>query len=214
MHPEMVPLSFVNEVQFMNITNNNKNILRLLANGPVIPAPRSIDDFKHALQHHPSPTVILLFGDINMLPNLLQQAKQYNKRVLVHFDLLGGIGKDRAAVTFLSRLGVTGAITTKPALVKYAREEGMLVIQRLFLMDSESMKTGIHLLKNYKPDALEVLPACIPSSVVSSLKQETGLPILGGGLLYTKEDVLQALKNGVCAVSTSRRELWDIKGEE
>ena len=50
----------------MNITNNNKNILRLLANGPVIPAPRSIDDFKHALQHHPSPTVILLFGDIKL----------------------------------------------------------------------------------------------------------------------------------------------------
>ena len=82
----------------MNITNNNKNILRLLANGPVIPAPRSIDDFKYALQHHPSPTVILLFGDINVLPSLLQQAKQHNKRILVRFDLLGGIGNDRAAV--------------------------------------------------------------------------------------------------------------------
>lgn len=191
--------------------SNNKNILRLLASGPVIPAPRSVEDFKYALQHHPSPTIILLFGDINVLPGLLQQAKQYNKRILVHFDLLGGIGKDRAAVTFLSRLGVTGAITTKPALVKYAREEGMIVIQRLFLMDSESIKTGIHLLNNYKPDALEVLPACIPASVVARLKQETGLPVLGGGLLYSEEDVLHALKNGVSAVSTSRRDLWNIQ---
>jgi glycerol uptake operon antiterminator len=85
----------------------------------------------------------------------------------------------------------------------------MLVIQRLFLMDSEAVRSGLHLLSAFKPDAIEVLPATIPASVVCEIARVTELPIFGGGLVFTVEDVIQALKNGICAVSTSKRELWN-----
>ncbi|MBP2664840.1 MAG: glycerol-3-phosphate responsive antiterminator, GlpP, partial [Firmicutes bacterium] len=96
----------------------------------------------------------------------------------------------------------------KTQLGKLARESGMLVIHRLFLMDSEAIKTGVNLLKGYKPDALELLPASVPATVVAELARMTGLPVLGGGLMHTKEDIEQAINNGLSAVSASKRELW------
>ncbi|MDR3563624.1 MAG: glycerol-3-phosphate responsive antiterminator [Negativicutes bacterium] len=184
------------------------NVLKALVTNPVIPAPRTIDDFRFALSHSSSPSIILLFGDISTLPEMLALANQYQKRLLIHLDLLEGVGKDKAGVKFLAQAGVTAMITTKSHLAKVAREEGMVVIQRVFLMDSEALRHGINTLKNFRPDALEVLPASIPASTVQQLIRETGLPILAGGLLQTKEDVKSALKNGIFAVSTSSRELW------
>lgn len=190
---------------------NHQYLLSLLCGGPVIPAVRTYEDFKHVLLHISSPSVILLFGDINTLPGLLEQAQQHGKRLLLHLDLLDGVGKDKSGIKMLARLGVNSLITTKSHLAKSAREEGMLVIQRLFLMDSEALKHGIHLLQGFTPDVVEVLPATVPASAVRQLSEATGVPILGGGLVFEEEDVRQALVNGICAVSTSRRKLWTMQ---
>lgn len=184
------------------------SIFKLLCNGYVIPAPRNYEDFKYALEHSVSPSVILLFGDINILPELLALANERKKRILVHLDLLGGVGKDKAGILFLARMGVAAVITTKPQLGKMAREAGMLVIHRLFLVDSEAIKTGTNLLKGYKPDALEILPASVPASVVAELAELTGLPVYGGGLMHSREDIEKAIDSGLSAVSASKRELW------
>lgn len=180
----------------------------LFKDGVIVPSVRNVDDFKKALDTK-STTIIVLFGDIIVLPAILQAAKKANKRVLVHLDLLGGIGKDRAGISYLARIGVNAAITTKPQLVKFAREEGMVVIQRLFVMDSEAMRSGLHLLKSCCPDAVEILPASVPRKVIETIQKETDLPILGGGLMQTREDIELALKNGMKAVSTGNKDLWD-----
>ena len=36
------------------------------------------------------------------------------------------------------------------------------------------------------------------------------IPIIAGGLVESKEDVMEVLKNGGIAVSTSKESLWDI----
>lgn len=181
-----------------------------LCDGYVIPATRNYEDFKYALEHSTSPSIILLFGDINILPELLAKAREHKKRILVHLDLLSGLGKDKAGIVFLARMGIAAVITTKPQLGKIAREAGMLVIHRLFLMDSDAIKTGVNLLKGYKPDAIELLPASVPASVVAELSSMTGLPVLGGGLMHTREDIEHAIRNGLSAVSASKRELWQV----
>ena len=191
---------------------HSRNVSGLLCRTPVIPAPRTLEDFQFALQQTESLCIILLFGDINTLPDLLAQAKKANKCLIVHMDLLEGIGKDKAGIKFLMHLGVNAIITTKPHLVKSVRgEEGMIVIQRLFLVDSEALRTGISAINSCKPDAVEVLPASIPASSVRYLQAQTGLPILAGGLLHTREDVLTALRHGLSAISASKRELWNCR---
>jgi len=185
------------------------DILKILTNGPVIPAARSMSVFKDALTHTIVPSVVLLFGDINSLPVLISLAKEHKKQIILHLDLFDGIGKDKAGIKYLARMGITNIITTKTHLCKYARDEGMIVVQRLFLMDSASLHTGLNLVRNFKPDAIEILPGSVPASVVQELIGETGLPILAGGLIRTQEDVDHAIKQGISAVSTSRQELWD-----
>lgn len=184
------------------------DVLKVLTNGPVIPAVRSMEVFKVALTQTVAPSVILLFGDINSLPVLITHAKEHKKRIMLHLDLFDGIGKDKAGIRFLARLGINSIITTKSHLSKYARDEGMIVIQRLFLMDSDSLRTGLGLVRSFKPDAIEILPGFIPANVVKEIINETGLPILSGGLIRTQEDVKHAIDSGVSAVSTSRQDLW------
>jgi glycerol uptake operon antiterminator len=185
------------------------DVLKFLANGPVIPAARSMEDFKIALTHTISPSVVLLFGDINTLPTLISQANEHKKCIVLHLDLFDGVGKDKAGIKFLARLGIHAIITTKSHLCRFARDEGLVVVQRLFLMDSDSLRTGLNLVRNFKPDAIEILPGSVPASIVQELVRETGLPILAGGLIRTKEDVAHAIKGGISAVSTSRRDLWE-----
>ncbi|MBP2628974.1 MAG: glycerol-3-phosphate responsive antiterminator, GlpP [Firmicutes bacterium] len=185
------------------------DILKMLTNGPIIPAARSMEVFKAALTHTIVPSVVLLFGDINSLPGLISLAKEHKKRIILHLDLFDGIGKDKAGIKFLARAGITAIITTKTHLSKFARDEGMIVIQRMFLMDSDSLRTGLSLVRNFKPDAIEILPGAVPASVVEEIIRETGLPILAGGLIRTQEDVDQAIERGISAVTTSRQKLWD-----
>ena len=185
------------------------DILKILTNGPIIPAARTMDVYKAALTHTIVPSVVLLFGDINSLPVLINLAKENKKRIILHLDLFDGIGKDKAGIRFLARMGIGAIITTKSHLCKLARDEGMIVIQRLFLMDSDSLRTGLGLVRNFKPDAIEILPGSVPASVVQELIRETGLPIFAGGLIRTQEDVQHAMERGISVVTTSRQELWD-----
>lgn len=184
------------------------SILTQIPKGSVIPAPRNLESFLKALKNRNSPVVILLFGDINVLPELLEKAEKYQKKLLVHFDLLHGIGKDREGLAFLKKMGVQCIITTKPSITKSALDEGFEVIQRLFVVDSESIKTGIQFLKKQKPSALEVLPASIPQHAIEKLKAEVKVPIFGGGLVCSRENVNLAIENGLHGVSTSDEKLW------
>ena len=50
----------------------------------------------------------------------------------------------------------------------------------------------------------------IAARVREAQSAATDVPILVGGLVRSQNDVTQAVANGACAVSTSRRDLWDM----
>ncbi|WP_088227131.1 glycerol-3-phosphate responsive antiterminator [Desulfosporosinus sp. FKB] len=171
---------------------------------------RRVEDLSEAMLHPNIGAVFLLGANINLLPSIVKKVHGDNKVLMVHLDMLEGAGKDKAGIHLLARMGLRGLVTTKPNLVKYALDEGMVVIQRLFVLDSESVKTGIKMAAAVKPNAVEILPATIPRFVIQEMKDSLGIPVLGGGLLRTEEDVRTALAKGIDAVSTSLRHLWDI----
>ncbi|ABO51351.1 glycerol-3-phosphate responsive antiterminator [Desulforamulus reducens MI-1] len=171
---------------------------------------RRLEDLEEAIKHPKVKTIFLLGGDINVLPAVSNKINKEGKNLLVHIDLIEGIGKDWAGVRLLKRMGAAGIVTTKSNLVKSAHEEGISVIQRIFLVDSTSLKTGIRIAKNVQPSAVEILPATVPAYVVNEIKQALGIPILGGGLLKTAEDVKEAFAMGIDFISTSRRALWNL----
>lgn len=173
-------------------------------------AVRRTEDLEAAIQHPNISTIFLLGGDINYLPAIVKKVRQSHKVLLVHIDLIEGIGKDRAGIHLLKRLRIPGIVTTKSNLVRIAVEEGLWVIQRLFIVDSESVKTAIRIVGNVKPSAVEILPATVPEYVITEMKKALGMPVLAGGLLKTEADVKEALDKGIDGISSSLRNLWAI----
>ena len=52
------------------------------------------------------------------------------------------------------------------------------------------------------------MPGLMPN-VIKKLSQKTHIPIITGGLIKEKEDVINAIKAGALSVSTTETSLWE-----
>ena len=60
-----------------------------------------------------------------------------------------------------------------------------------------------------RPDFIEVLPGVMPK-VLRKIAKVSRIPMIAGGLVTDREDVIQALSAGAVAVSTTNREVWTL----
>lgn len=171
---------------------------------------RRDDDLAEALKNECVKTFFFLNASIATLPSLIRKVKVAGRFSLVHLDLMVGVGRDQAGVNHLARLGVNGVISTRPELVRLGQKEKLVTVQRIFMLDSEALKTSIRTALSVKPDAVEILPATVPAYVIANLQETLRVPVLAGGLLRTEEDVREVLKKGVDMISTSRKNLWSV----
>lgn len=172
----------------------------------IIAAVRSEEEFLTALD---SPLLSIFWLTPNLLTaaDYVSRAHQAGKKMFVHMDLAEGIGKDRAGMSFLKKIGVDGIITTRSNIVKMAREQGLFAVQRFFVVDSQSLDTAIETVKSSKADMLEVLPGVVPK-VITTLKEKLSIPIIAGGLIETKEELQMVFRSGVFAISTGHIDFW------
>jgi glycerol uptake operon antiterminator len=179
-----------------------------LTSHPLIAAIRNDFDFKYALNSKIN-VFFMLSGDILNLDQIMKDARANNKIIFLHIDLIKGVGKDREGIIYLARKKLcNGILTTKYNLIKIAKEEGLIAIQRLFLLDSASLKTGEHLLNNIQPDAVEILPGVAAPYFIENISKKSLCPVIAGGLISRKEEVERLFQKGVLAISTSKKELW------
>jgi len=176
---------------------------------PVIASIRNNTDFTYALNSKTA-ALFILHGDIFNLPQIMKEGKNRNKLVFLHMDLIKGIGRDREGIIYLARKELCdGIVTTKSNLINIAKKEGLIAIQRLFLLDSAALKTGEKLLKNNQPDVVEILPGIAAPYFIEHLYNKKLLcPVIAGGLISDKSEIEKLLQRGVLAVSTSKKELW------
>ncbi|MGE5577944.1 MAG: glycerol-3-phosphate responsive antiterminator [Syntrophothermus sp.] len=184
---------------------------------PVIGGIKQPEDLPVALEDGLE-VLFFLTGTIFDLREMVAETRNRKKLAFVHIDLLEGIGKDRVGVRFLAEeIGVKGILTTRTQLVRAAKEQGLIAIQRLFMLDSEALKTGIHVTSNARPDAVEILPALILPNIIGRLPLAQMPPVIGGGLVETPEElkaILGARGPGgerILAVSTSSKDLWKLR---
>ncbi|NLK34186.1 MAG: glycerol-3-phosphate responsive antiterminator, partial [Gracilibacteraceae bacterium] len=90
---------------------------------------------------------------------------------------------------------------------KIAKNNGIFTIQRLFALDSLSLSSGLESLQATKPEAIEILPGIMPK-VIKEIHGQIRIPVIAGGLIRDKEDVIECLNAGAIGVSTSKKELW------
>lgn len=148
-----------------------------------------------------------LGADIITVSDDIKAAKQNGKFVFIHIDLADGIGKDKTGIEWLKKLGADGVISTRTQLIRAAHDNGLLAVQRFFMLDSKGMHSVAETIENTRPDLIEIMPGVIPKALKLFSRQE--IPVIAGGLIETKQEVTAALSAGAVAVSTGRKELWN-----
>ena len=81
-----------------------------------------------------------------------------------------------------------------------------MTVQRFFALDSKGMESIEDMLRNTNPHLMEIMPGVIGKAIARFSKGR--VPVIAGGLVQTKQEVTDALKNGATAVSTGQAELW------
>lgn len=155
------------------------------------------------------PAVFFLRAPAFHLGPLVWAVQARGKMAFVHIDLIAGLGKDRAGVTFLAReIGVNGIITSHGALIAAAKAERVIAVQRLLLHDDLALPSALSALDHARPDIVEVLPGVIFPLVVDQIRARSPIPIIVGGFVTESSQRDAALHRGALAISTSTAQLW------
>lgn len=186
-----------------------KEILKQFESYPVIAAIKDEAGLKKCLESEIQ-IVFVLYGDICNIGGIVDRLKKEGKTVILHLDLIGGLGPKEVVVEYIQKATrADGIISTKPALIKRAKELNIFSIMRFFMLDSKVYCNIKKQIENVKPDMIEVIPGLMPKviSILCELMEEK-VPVIAGGMITDKEDVMSALKAGAIAISTTRENVW------
>lgn len=185
----------------------NKEFVDAIENSPIIAAVSDMDHLEKCLSSE-SKVIFILFGDICNIADIVDQVKSAGKIAMVHIDLIIGLSSKEISVDFIKKYTkADGIISTKYSLIKRAKELGLYTILRFFVIDSLALNNIVKQLSLVKPDFVEVLPGLMPK-VIKKISEMTPVPIIAGGLIAEKEDVLSILSSGAISISTTNPDVW------
>ncbi|MCI8389425.1 MAG: glycerol-3-phosphate responsive antiterminator [Roseburia sp.] len=184
-----------------------KEFREALEDSPIIAAIKDDDGLQKCLNSE-SRVVFILYGDICSIAGIVKTVKSFDKIAMVHIDLINGLSSKEIAVDFLKQYtSADGIITTRPNLIRRARELNLYTILRFFVIDSMAYENIERQTKTARPDFIEVLPALMPK-IVSKICAISQTPVIAGGLVSDKEDVMALLQAGVTSVSSTNEKTW------
>ncbi len=187
----------------------NETIIKKVELNPIIAAVQNEGDLEIAIKSQVS-TIFLLCADIFNAKSLVDKIKNAGKNALIHIDFLEGIGKDAKAIDYIIQvIQPNGIISTKSSHIKIAREKGMFTIQRFFLIDSKSYEMTTKSVKSIQPDMIEIMPGVMPG-IIHRITRQLSIPVIAGGLISSKQDIMEVLRAGAIGASTGKKELWEL----
>ena len=187
----------------------NNSLKSLVEECPVIAAIKDEAGLEQCLETDIG-IVFVLFGDICNISDIVSTLKEHGKTAMVHIDLITGLANKEIAVDYISKMtNADGIISTKPVLIRRAKELGLYTIQRYFVLDSMAIDNILKQTDAHTTDLIEILPGVMPK-IIARISRMISIPIIAGGLISDKEDVISALDAGAVAVSTTRQDVWEL----
>jgi len=184
------------------------NIKELLEENPIIAAVKNEEQLELAVNSS-AQIIFVLYGDVMNIKQISENIASSNKMGIIHIDLVEGFTNKEVVIRYIKEeTRFDGVISTKPQVIKLAKKYDLVGIQRVFIFDTLSLNT----VKNHmisECDAIEVLPGIIPK-VLRIISKYSNKPVVAGGLIETKEEVMQALSSGATCISTTKKEIWDM----
>lgn len=184
-----------------------EEMLEIIAEFPIIAAVKDEKELKESLMTD-CKVIFILFGNICNISDIVEKIKNKDKLAIIHADLVQGLSAKIEAIDYLKlNTKADGIISTKGNIVKYAVEIGLIGILRNFIIDSMAMENVNKQVSLANPDMVEIMPGIMPE-IIEKIKSELKLPLIAGGLISEKKDVIAALASGADAVSTTKIGLW------
>lgn len=177
---------------------------------PIIAAVKDDEGLKVCLTSDVG-VIFILYGDICTIPGIVHTIKEAGRTAMVHIDLINGLSSRDVSLDYIKDFaGADGIITTKPGLIPHAKEIGLNTVLRYFVLDSMALvniekqaRPGV-----IQPDFIEFLPGIVVPKMIRRINGISRVPVIAGGLISDKEDVLNALNNGATAISTTNQKVW------
>ena len=182
----------------------------ILIDSPVIAAIKDEQGLAECLKTE-CQVIFILFGNVCNIGEIVKRIKDSGKIAIVHMDLITGLSSKEISVDFIKKATqADGIISTKPMMVKRAKELGLRTIQRFFIIDSIALENSKRQIEVYHPDCVEIMPGIMPK-ILKDIRNFVSVPVIAGGLLTDKKDVMSALSAGADAISTTNRTLWKMQ---
>ncbi len=188
-----------------------RKFVEAVGDNPIIAAIKNDEGLKDALNTDVG-IVFILYGDICTIPDIVRKIKDSGRIAMVHIDLIAGLNNSReVSLDFIkNNTRADGIITTKGNMIPHAKELGLNTVLRYFVLDSIALlniekqsRSGV-----VQPDIIEILPGVIVPKMIKKINLISRVPVIAGGLISDKEDVMNALSNGATAISTTNQKVW------
>ncbi len=190
-------------------TMKERDIFRkIVEDCPVIAAVKDMEGLEKCLSSDIQ-AVFVLFGNICNIVDIVNRIKEAGRMAVVHIDLVAGLSSREISVDFIKEnTRADGIISTRQPLITRAKELGLLAVQRFFVIDSMALESVLrHREYAARPDFIEILPGTMPK-IFRRVCAEIQTPVIAGGLISDKEDIMAALGAGACAISTTNPQVW------
>lgn len=191
----------------------NREFINKIESNPIIAAVKDDEGLNMALREDVE-IIFVLYGDICSIPGIVEKIKKADKVAMVHVDLITGLNnsKDVCLDFIKNNTKADGIITTKSNLITHAKELELNTILRYFILDSLALQNIEKQAKSpgIKPDIIEFLPGIVLPKMIRRINKVSRVPIIAGGLIADKEDVMNALDAGALAISTTNPDVWGL----
>lgn len=175
---------------------------------PIIAAVKDEEGLKRSLSSA-ARIIFALFGTVCNIEKIVAAIKDSGRIAMVHLDLIAGLSNAKeVSVDFIrENTRADGIISTRQPLIRRGKELGLFTVQRFFLLDSMALESVKRLREGCRPDVIEILPGLMPK-IIRQICKEVREPVIAGGLITDKEDIIAALSAGAAGVSTTNEQVW------
>ncbi len=195
------------------LSMKNREFINKIEINPIIAAVKNDEGLETALTEDVE-IIFVLYGDICTISGIVKKIKQAGKVAMVHVDLITGLNnsKDVCLDFIKNNTEADGIITTKSNLIAHAKELELNTVLRYFILDSMALQNIEKQAKSpgVRPDIIEFLPGIVLPKMIKRINKVSRVPIIAGGLIADKEDVMNALDAGALAISTTNEMVWGL----
>ncbi|GFI30059.1 MAG: glycerol-3-phosphate responsive antiterminator [Lachnospiraceae bacterium] len=178
-----------------------------MADCPVIAAVKNVEGIERCLESDVK-IVFVLFGNLCSISGIVERVKEAGKMALVHIDLVEGLSAHEVAVDYIRKnTRADGIISTRLNMINRAKELSFYTVFRIFVLDSRAYQSIEKQRKQIRADFIEILPGVMPK-IIQKINKLSVQPVIAGGLITDKEDVIDALNAGAISVSTTNQDIW------